>query len=140
MRGLREGLVLCGLCLLGAMVRCVDLSGMSLWVDEVMTANAVRQWSALGWVGIGAKNNTLPLYFWFVSWVVSVFGESEGVLRGVSAAFGTATIPVIWWLGREVLKGRLAPMLMTAVFAVHPVHVWYSREARPYAMAFFSRS
>jgi hypothetical protein len=54
-------------------------------------------------------------------------------LRLPSALAGIATVPVAWMIGRE-LAGRRAAVLAAALVAVNPLFVWYSQEARAYAL------
>ena len=59
---------------------------------------------------------------------------SETSLRLVSAVAGTLTIPVAWLLIRELTRSRAVALLSTALLAVNPLHIWYSQEARAYAL------
>ena len=54
-------------------------------------------------------------------------------LRSLSALAGVATIPVAFLLGRE-LRGRRAGLIAAALVAVNPMLIWYSQEARAYAL------
>src|SRR6202008_5065395 len=74
-----------------------------------------------------------PLYS-ILAWVWSkVFGTGEVGLRSLSALFGTATIPLAFVLGREV-AGRTTGLVAAALCAFNPLLVWYSQEARSYAL------
>ena len=42
-------------------------------------------------------------------------------------------MPVAWAIGRE-LAGRRAALVAAALVAVNPLFVWYSQEARAYAL------
>src|SRR5207247_1213703 len=61
------------------------------------------------------------------------FGLGEGGLRSLSALFGVATIPVAYLIGRE-LGSRGAGLITAALVAVNPMLIWYSQEARAYAL------
>src|SRR6185295_17039198 len=54
-------------------------------------------------------------------------------LRSVSAMAGVATVPVAYLLGAE-LSSRRAGIVAAALVAVNPMLVWYSQEARAYAL------
>jgi uncharacterized membrane protein len=54
-------------------------------------------------------------------------------LRSLSALFGTATVPVAYLVGRELI-GRRAGLGLAAIVAVEPMLVWYSQDARAYAL------
>lgn len=63
-------------------------------------------------------------------------GDSEFILRFLSALFGTLTIPVIYLIGRDVC-GRLGGVVAAALLTFSTVHVYYSQEARAYVTVLF---
>ena len=64
------------------------------------------------------------------------FGTGEFGLRSLSALFGAATVPVAYCIGRE-LASRRAGLIAAALVAVNPMLIWYSQEARSYALLVF---
>ena len=69
---------------------------------------------------------------------MALFGESAWAIRLPALLFGTATIPLVYLLGREVLEERDA-WASAAFLTVFYPHVWFSQSARGYTMlAFFS--
>ena len=77
--------------------------------------------------------NTPPLWY-VLEWAISrVLGTGAVALRLLSALAGVATVPVAWAIGRE-LAGRRAALACAALVAVNPLFVWYSQEARAYAL------
>jgi uncharacterized membrane protein len=64
---------------------------------------------------------------------MSIFGRSEAALRAPSLIFGVATIPAFWLLTARLMSVRTAH-LAALLLAINPLHVWYSQEARPYAL------
>src|SRR5690606_29296999 len=54
-------------------------------------------------------------------------------LRSLSALAGVATVPIACLLGTE-LRDRRAGLLAAALVAVNPMLLWYSQEARAYAL------
>ncbi len=60
-------------------------------------------------------------------------GTGEVGLRSLSALAGVATVPVAYLLGLE-LRGRRAGIAAAAFVAVNPMLLWYSQEARGYAL------
>ena len=77
-----------------------------------------------------------PLYYVIAWGWAKVFGLGEVGLRSLSALFGAATIPVAYFIGRE-LSGRRAGYITAAIVAVNPMLIWYSQEARGYALLVF---
>ena len=83
--------------------------------------------------GVGRTENTPPLWY-VLAWADSrVLGIGEVALRLPSALAGIATVPVAWAIGRE-LAGRRTAIVCAALVAVNPLFVWYSQEARSYAL------
>jgi 4-amino-4-deoxy-L-arabinose transferase-like glycosyltransferase len=119
---------------LGAVLRVYRLGANSLWIDEFATFKIVsRPFSEI--LSTTAQVNFCPpLYFWLVHGIVSNFGVSESSLRLLSAAAGTLTIPVAWLLARELTGRPMVAGICAALLAVNPLHIWYSQEARPYAL------
>jgi mannosyltransferase len=126
------------LVVLAAALRLSTLDLQSFWYDEAFTPVHVLHTSL--WATLRAMvhtENTPPLWY-LIAWADSrAFGTGEIALRWPSALAGIATVPVAWAIGRE-LEGpstRRATAIVAAAFvAVNPLFVWYSQEARAYAL------
>jgi len=117
----------------GAVLRFATLDGQSLWYDEAITARLLQL--DLGGLlrAIPDSESTPPLYY-LLAWLwTHVFGTGEAGIRSLSALLGTATIAVVWALGRR-LGGARAGLTAAALAAVNPMLVWFSQEARAYAL------
>jgi uncharacterized membrane protein len=78
---------------------------------------------------------TPPLYY-VLSWGwIQAFGSGEVGLRSLSALLGTAAIPVVFAIGNK-LGGARVGYFAAALAATSPLLVWYSQEARVYALFF----
>ena len=62
------------------------------------------------------------------------FGIGEVGLRSLSALIGTLTVPVAYVVGAQLVSRR-SGLAAAALVAVSPLLVYYSQEARPYALA-----
>jgi mannosyltransferase len=125
--------LLAGITVAGALLRFLTLDVQSYWLDEVATVNILHKGFGDMISAIASGESTPPLYY-VVAWVwAKVFGTGEVGLRSLSALFGTATIPLAFVLGRE-LVGRRAGLVAAALCAFNPLLVWYSQEARSYAL------
>jgi hypothetical protein len=122
------------LVVLGGTLRFATLASQSLWLDEKLTADTVAH-SFSGMINtVEEIEGTPPLYF-TLSWLWRhLFGSGDFALRSLSALAGTATIVVVYAAG-STLAGRRAGFIAAALIAVSPVAVWYSQEARAYALA-----
>jgi mannosyltransferase len=82
---------------------------------------------------VGFSESAPPLYY-ALAWVwTQLTGTGPVGLRSLSALAGVATVPVAYLVGRE-LRGRRAGLLAAALVAVNPMLLWYSQEARAYAL------
>ena len=124
-----SALLLLGLA--GLLVRSFRLTHQSFWNDEILTiANAGGSlWDVLG----GARDhNILPLYYLSIHGILP-FEHAELWLRLASVLFGTLSIPVLYLVLRRWGDTALA-LTGAALLTFAPFHVWYSQEARPYAL------
>ncbi len=129
--------VLAFLTALGAAMRFASLDVQSFHHDEVITAMRVLPGS-LGDVmhAVKSSESNPPLYYVLAwSWV-KAFGSDEVGLRSLTALFGTATVPLAYCIGTE-LAHRRAGLIAAALVAVSPMLIWYSQEARSYALLVF---
>lgn len=126
--------IVAGLTALGAALRFATLGVQSYHHDEIVTASRVlRLGFGHAMEAVGFSESAPPLYY-AVAWVwTQVTGTGEFGLRSLSALCGVLTIPVAYLIGRE-LRGRRAGLLGAALVAVNPMLLWYSQEARAYAM------
>jgi 4-amino-4-deoxy-L-arabinose transferase-like glycosyltransferase len=125
---------LAALTVLAAALRLSTLDLQSFWYDEAFTPVHVLHpslWATLR--SVAHTENSPPLWY-VLEWLdARVLGSGEVALRLPSAIAGIATVPVAWAIGRE-LAGRRAALLCAAIVAVNPLFVWYSQEARVYAL------
>ncbi|MGI9184448.1 MAG: glycosyltransferase family 39 protein [Solirubrobacteraceae bacterium] len=84
----------------------------------------------------GGGENSPPLFF-LLAWVSAKLGDASIWIRVPSLVLGTATVPVVYAVGRQSVGAR-AGLIAAAIMAVAPFAVFYGVEARPYAsMTFF---
>jgi 4-amino-4-deoxy-L-arabinose transferase-like glycosyltransferase len=128
---------LAGLTALGIAVRFASLGVQSYHHDEVITALRVIPGSFGDMLhSVRVSESNPPLYYVLAwSWA-KAFGTGEVGLRSLSALFGAATVPVGYLIGRQ-LATRRAGLILAALIAVNPMLIWYSQEARSYALLVF---
>jgi uncharacterized membrane protein len=118
---------------LGAFLRFFRIGAQPLWLDEATSLRFAHQSLAelWNWSTIVDPGNP-PLYYSLLhGWVR--FGDGEGALRALSALLGVITIPLVYALGRTIRDHRLG-IVGALLFAISPFQVWYSQEARGYAL------
>jgi mannosyltransferase len=126
--------IVAGLTLLAAGLRFATLGVQSYHHDEIVTASRIlRDGFGHAMDAVGFSESAPPLYY-ALAWLwTQVTGTGEAGLRSVSAIAGVATVPVAFMLGAQ-LSGRRAGIVAAALVAVNPMLVWYSQEARAYAL------
>ncbi len=110
------------------------IGGPSLWLDEAYTwlFSQMRLGEMLEAARLDGVNP--PLYYTAAWLTVRLLGASEGGLRALSAVAYGAAILGIYLTGRR-LGGESAGLTAAGIWALHPMALWYARDARPYAMA-----
>jgi uncharacterized membrane protein len=126
--------VVAGLTAAAAALRFATLGLQSYHHDEIVTASRVLRgsfWHAMD--AVGFSESAPPLYY-ALAWLwTQATGTGEVGLRSFSALAGAATVPVAYLIGAE-LRGRATGTVAAALVAVNPMLVWYSQEARGYAL------
>jgi mannosyltransferase len=129
--------VLAGLTVLGVTVRFASLGVQSYHHDEVITAVRVLPGSFGDMLHTVKVSESNPPLYYVLGWGwAKAFGTGEVGLRSLSALFGAATVPVGYLIGRH-LATRRAGLILAGLIAVNPMLIWYSQEARSYALLVF---
>lgn len=119
---------------LGAILRFSTLGLQSFWYDEAVTVHRVLHpdlWSTLSTIPNSESNP--PLYYVLIWLWTKLFGTGAVGIRSFSALVGTLMIPVVWATARSWF-GSGAALIAAALVACNPFLIWYSQEARPYAL------
>jgi hypothetical protein len=118
--------------LVGGLLRLYRYNALSLWFDEGGTIWFARlPWSNV--LGIGPTYDTHPPGYNVLIKLITLVVPELIAGRLLSVVAGTLTIPVLYALARRLLPTPAA-LVATALLAFAPVHLWYSQEARQYAL------
>lgn len=129
----RACLLLLGLTVVGAVLRFNKLGAQGYWGDEAYTAFVGRLQPSEILPRIAQAEGTPPVYY-FAAWAwMKLFGSGEAALRSLSAICGTVTVPLAYLAAAEFVSRRAA-LASAALVSVSPLLVWYSQEARAYAL------
>ncbi len=134
----RELVVLALITLAAAALRFATLHVQSFDEDESVTLSLLHHTFG-GMLGkIPGSEQTPPLYY-ALAWLwARIFGFGEVGLRSLSALAATLLVPVMY-LATKALASRRAGLIAGALTALNPLLLWYSQEARAYALlALFS--
>ena len=114
-------------------IRVHDLAGQSFWWDEAYTALLAERGLRAIYHELRSFDFHPPLHY-LLTWAwLPIAGRSEFALRYLSVAAGCLTVAVGARLGRR-LYGERGGLAAGLVFAFSPFLVYYSREARMYAL------
>jgi len=113
-------------------VRLYHIDTQSLWLDE---AYSIAQTSGdIGQViARTATDNYPPLYNLFLWASVHIFQTNEFWARLPSAVFATLNVVAVYWFA-AAFGHRKAGLVAATLLALSPFHIWYSQEARMYAL------
>jgi 4-amino-4-deoxy-L-arabinose transferase-like glycosyltransferase len=129
-------LALIGLTVLAAVIRFWRIGHQGFWFDEGNTSLLVSFSPGAMLRQLARTESTPPLYY-CVAWIwAHVFGRTEVPLRSLSALFGVAAVPVAYAACAKLVSRR-AGLIAAALTAFNPLLIWYSQEARAYAMLVF---
>lgn len=127
---------LTGLVLFAFALRMFHAADALMWGDEGFSIYSANR----DLVTITLDTTTIdphpPLYAYLLHFYFPLAGYSEFALRFFSIFFGTATIALVFALGKRMFDARVG--LLAAIFAaVAPFAVQYSQEIRMYALGMF---
>lgn len=119
---------------IGLLFRLVNLN-QSLWLDEAITAVAVKSDTFVGLITKFSPGDFHPpLYYLFLKLWTNLFGYSEIALRIPSVIFGVLTIFVVYKIGKKLFNEKTG-LVAALLIATNPLAIYYSQEARMYSLA-----
>ena len=119
--------------LVGGFLRVLLLGTKGMWLDEtfsVWLANhslpEMMQW-------IVKIDQHPPLYYLLLHAWVAHYGDTPYYVRLLSALIGTATIPVVYLIGKR-MSGSLVGLVAAVFMTFSPFNIYYAQEARMYTL------
>ncbi len=136
--GWTDAALLAGITLVAAAMRLHGISARSFWFDEAVSPEIARlPWSQFIKV-LWNREANMAFYYVLLHFWLSI-GQTEGFIRGFSALFSVATVPVIHALGVRLFSRR-AGLVAAWLLSINAYHVFYAQEARGYALVIFLSS
>jgi predicted membrane-bound mannosyltransferase len=118
-----------------ALVRFATLDAQSFDHDEAVTAARVLQPGLPETLSAVVHSERSPPVYYVLAWGWSkLLGTGEVGLRSLSALIGTLTVPIACAAAFELTSRRRIALVCSALVALNPYLVWYSQEARAYAL------
>ena len=114
--------------------RLHHLGSQSLWFDEAFSWACASVPLPLG-MRFALENFVHPPLYYLLLRPFAALSQSEFSLRLLSAWVGVISVPLTYALGRRLL-GERAAIAAAIVLSANMFHIWYSQEARMYALLF----
>ncbi|HLZ09494.1 MAG TPA: glycosyltransferase family 39 protein [Chloroflexota bacterium] len=114
-------------------LRLYHLESQSIWVDEGFSWEVARGRLATILTTLATDDRHPPLHYVLLWATMRLAGSTEFALRFLSAGAAILAIPLVFVLGRRLGDNRVG-LVASALLAISPFHVWYSQEARMYAL------
>ena len=126
---------------LAAIVRFFAIDASSLWHDEGNSWALIQR----GYQQIArdaAADIHPPGYYWLLKVWSTLFGTSAMAIRSLSAICSLLLVYVVYAIGRQSVKQETVaeqflpyfPLLAALITALNPFQIYYSQEARMYAL------
>ncbi|MEM9121759.1 MAG: glycosyltransferase family 39 protein, partial [Pseudomonadota bacterium] len=124
--------VLMGVILLIAFaIRLWEIDKLPLWYDEAYSYYAAK-YNDL-WRLLSVPFDVHPPLYYALQHIFLPLGEGEFQLRFLSAVIGTATVWLMFLIGREI-AGPVSGLAAAGALALTTAHIEYSQEARSYTL------
>lgn len=117
-------------------LRLYHASTTLMWGDEGFSVfSASRDLYAITFEGKDVDPHP-PLYYYLFHFWMLLSGTSKLSIRFFSIFFGTATVALVFILGRRLFSSRVG-LISAALLTLAPFAVQYSQEVRMYALVMF---
>jgi mannosyltransferase len=123
--------------LIGGLLRIFQLGWKGMWLDETFSVWLANQGvgDMLQW--IVKIDQHPPLYYLLLHYWVAIYGDTPYAARLLSVLFGTATIPLMYLIGRR-LSGPVMGLIAAVLLAFSPFNIFYAQETRMYTLLAFN--
>lgn len=129
-----EALLLGAILLAALALRLYGLEKNSLWFDELYQVQLSRGPVFATLKAVLGDNAAVPIHSLITHLVYVHIGQSEGILRMPTVLWGTASVALIYFLGRRMFD-KTAGFLAAALLAFVPSQIYFSQEVRSYILA-----
>ncbi len=122
--------------LLAFTLRMAQIGQLRMWGDEGFSVySANRDLVSISFASQAVDPHP-PLYYYLLHFYLPLAGFSELSIRYFSVFFGTATVALLFAIGKRMFAPRVG-VLAAALAALAPFGVQYSQEVRMYALVMF---
>jgi uncharacterized membrane protein len=105
----------------------------SMWLDEAVSANVAKLPISQIVSNFSVGDFHPPLYYWFLSFWVKIFGGMVPMMRLSSVLFSVMIVFGVYKIG-EKLKNKKVALWAAWFVAINPLMIYYGQELRMYMM------
>lgn len=120
--------------IIGAVLRWLRIDAHGFWFDEAFSGLIAKLTLAQILTNVTATVHPPGYYALLHYWLT--LGQTEAIIRSLSALFSLAAIPLLYGLGHW-LFGRPTAALAALLMALAPFQVYYAQETRMYSLIVF---
>lgn len=121
---------LVGVVILALALRLYRLDSQSFWIDEAWSISAAsRNFPDF----LLIRDNIPPLHHSILKLFITILGASEISARMPSVLAGVISVALLYRMAAR-LFGKPTGLVAAFLLSISPFHIWYSQEARPYAV------
>lgn len=122
--------------LAGLFIRLFDLDKVGgLWNDEYISWFISNRPICEDFFEQMFKNCHMPLYYFYLKFWTSIFGNSDYLLRLSSVVTGVLSIPLMFFIGKKIHNEKTG-LLCSALTAFSGFLIYFSQEVRFYSLLF----
>ena len=122
------------ICILAIFLRFYRISSQSIWFDEAISI-VYAEFSPPDIIKAVIFDTQAPFYYLLLHfWLI--LGESEFIVRALSAIFGIAYVYLVYLIGCKIFDRRVG-LIATFLVAISPFNIYYAQEVRVYALLTF---
>lgn len=123
--------------LIGGFLRVLFLGAKGMWLDETFSVWLANKSvvEMLQW--IVKIDQHPPLYYLLLHYWITRLGDTPYYARLLSALFGTATVPIIYLIGKRI-SGAVVGLAAAVFLALSPFNIYFAQETRMYALLTFN--
>src|SRR5690606_3422178 len=123
--------------LVGGFLRVLLLGAKGMWLDETFSVWLANQTLGEMMQSIVRIDQHPPLYYLLLHGWAALTGDTAYYARLLSALIGTATIPVVYLIGKRI-AGVAVGVGASLLFALSTFNIYYAQEARMYTLLTFN--
>jgi len=120
---------------LAAVLRLYGISTHSLWLDEIDEGTTAGVAFPEIFDRVRHDAAAAPLDYLAVKLTTAVLGHGTFATRAWAVFLGIAAVPLMYEVGRRIFESRAVGLAAALLLGVSAFHVYYSQEARFYALA-----